>query len=178
MIVRASDGAYLGDWSVIHDSKAEIRGVSALFSKEGFSHWEAQESWDVQDACTSGEARTRSPVFQTCCLSRPFNAIVIPPKASQPCNLDILVQTKHVSTALGTIMPVRTSLRWRTHWGGTGACRRRASGHIPVDVRELDCDFYAFSGHKLRYSDIRESAFCTDVRNCLRRCRRTREAAT
>lgn len=56
----------------------------------------------------------------------------------------------HVSNALGTVNPVRemTSL---AHAAGAivlldGA---QAVAHVPVDVQALDCDLYAFSGHKL-----------------------------
>jgi cysteine desulfurase/selenocysteine lyase len=56
----------------------------------------------------------------------------------------------HVSNALGTINPVRQMTQWAKAVGAAvlidGA---QAVAHGPVDVRALDCDFYAFSGHKL-----------------------------
>lgn len=56
----------------------------------------------------------------------------------------------HVSNALGTINPV-ADLIAKAHEVGAlvlvdGA---QAMVHLPVDVQELDCDFYAFSGHKM-----------------------------
>jgi cysteine desulfurase/selenocysteine lyase len=61
-----------------------------------------------------------------------------------------LVALVHVSNALGTINPVREVIRLAHEAGARvlldGA---QAVSHLPVDVRELDCDFYAFSGHKL-----------------------------
>jgi cysteine desulfurase/selenocysteine lyase len=56
----------------------------------------------------------------------------------------------HVSNALGTINPVR-ELADLAHAQGAlmlvdGA---QSSPHTPIDVVALDCDFFAFSGHKL-----------------------------
>jgi cysteine desulfurase/selenocysteine lyase len=55
-----------------------------------------------------------------------------------------------VSNALGTVNPIGPLIR-QAHAAGAlvlvdGA---QAVAHQPVDVRALDCDFYAFSGHKL-----------------------------
>lgn len=61
-----------------------------------------------------------------------------------------LVSVAHVSNALGTVNPVKRLVEM--------AHRRnipvlldgaQAAPHMKVDVRELDCDFYAFSGHKI-----------------------------
>ncbi len=61
-----------------------------------------------------------------------------------------LVAVGHVSNALGTINPVReivkTAHRWNVPVLIDGA---QAVPHMKVDVRDLDCDFYVFSGHKL-----------------------------
>jgi cysteine desulfurase/selenocysteine lyase len=61
-----------------------------------------------------------------------------------------LVALTHVSNALGTINPVRELVRLAHQQGipvlVDGA---QAVPHQRVDVRELGCDFYAFSGHKL-----------------------------
>src|ERR1700720_3201531 len=56
----------------------------------------------------------------------------------------------HVSNALGTVLPIRRLI---------GAAKARgivtlidgaqAVAHMPVDVQDLGCDFYAFSGHKM-----------------------------
>jgi len=56
----------------------------------------------------------------------------------------------HVSNALGTINPVKRMIemahRQRVPVLLDGA---QAVAHLPVDVQELDCDFYVFSGHKV-----------------------------
>jgi len=61
-----------------------------------------------------------------------------------------LVSVVHVSNSLGTINPVREMIAAAKERGVPvlldGA---QAVPHMPVDVVELDCDFYAFSGHKV-----------------------------
>ena len=61
-----------------------------------------------------------------------------------------LVSVVHVSNTLGTINPVRRIIdlahRRKIPVLLDGA---QAVTHVPVDVQELDCDFYAFSGHKI-----------------------------
>lgn len=61
-----------------------------------------------------------------------------------------LVALVHVSNALGTVNPVR-ELVARAHARGVPVLLDGAQAvpHMAVDVRALDCDFYAFSGHKL-----------------------------
>jgi cysteine desulfurase/selenocysteine lyase len=56
----------------------------------------------------------------------------------------------HVSNALGTVTPVKELIR-RAHAKGIPVLvdGAQAVTHFPVDVVDLDCDFYAFSGHKL-----------------------------
>jgi cysteine desulfurase / selenocysteine lyase len=61
-----------------------------------------------------------------------------------------IVAVTHVSNALGTVNPVREIVRLAHERGipvlVDGA---QAVSHMNVDVRNLDCDFYAFSGHKM-----------------------------
>jgi cysteine desulfurase/selenocysteine lyase len=61
-----------------------------------------------------------------------------------------IVSVAHVSNALGTVNPVRRMVEL-AHARGVPIFIDGAQGapHLPLDVRELDCDFYAFSGHKL-----------------------------
>ncbi len=55
-----------------------------------------------------------------------------------------------VSNALGTINPVREMVAMaRQHGVVTLVDGAQAAPHFKVDVQALDCDFYAFSGHKL-----------------------------
>src|ERR1043166_8674349 len=56
----------------------------------------------------------------------------------------------HVSNALGTINPVKEMIDQAHKYGVPvlidGA---QCAPHMPVDVQDLDCDFYALSGHKM-----------------------------
>lgn len=61
-----------------------------------------------------------------------------------------IVSVAHVSNVLGTVNPVAEIIRIAHKYGAKvlidGA---QAIAHIPVNVVELDADFYAFSGHKV-----------------------------
>jgi cysteine desulfurase/selenocysteine lyase len=60
------------------------------------------------------------------------------------------VALSHVSNALGTVNPVREMIATAHQWDVPvlldGA---QAAPHLRLDVQALDCDFYAFSGHKI-----------------------------
>ena len=60
------------------------------------------------------------------------------------------VSVVHVSNALGTVNPVKEIVRL-AHAKGIPVMvdGAQAVAHTPVNVQDLDCDFYAFSGHKL-----------------------------
>ena len=61
-----------------------------------------------------------------------------------------IVSVTHVSNVLGTINPVKEIIRIAHDHGVPvlidGA---QSTPHMKVDVQELDCDFFAFSGHKI-----------------------------
>ena len=61
-----------------------------------------------------------------------------------------LVSIAHVSNVLGTVNPVKQFIRTAHEHGipvlVDGA---QAAPHFSIDVQDLDCDFYAFSGHKM-----------------------------
>ena len=61
-----------------------------------------------------------------------------------------LVGVGHVSNALGTINPVREMID-AAHERGIPVLvdGAQAAPHMQLDMRALDCDFYAFSGHKM-----------------------------
>jgi cysteine desulfurase/selenocysteine lyase len=61
-----------------------------------------------------------------------------------------IVAVGHVSNALGTINPVEQLVDLARRAGALSVLDgAQAIAHLPVDVRELGCDFYAFSGHKV-----------------------------
>jgi cysteine desulfurase/selenocysteine lyase len=61
-----------------------------------------------------------------------------------------MLAVSHVSNALGTINPIRDIIA-EAHSRDIPVLVDGAQGvpHMKVDVRDLDCDFYAFSGHKM-----------------------------
>lgn len=61
-----------------------------------------------------------------------------------------VVSITHVSNVLGTVNPVREIIRLAHEAGAVALIDgAQAVAHIPVDVKELDADFYVFSFHKL-----------------------------
>ena len=61
-----------------------------------------------------------------------------------------MIAITQMSNVLGTIVPVKEVVRI-AHEHGIPVLVDGAQGavHMPVDVQDLDCDFYAFTGHKL-----------------------------
>src|ERR1700674_3110401 len=61
-----------------------------------------------------------------------------------------MVAVTHMSNALGTVVPVKEVVRI-AHARGIPVLVDGAQGavHLDVDVADIDCDFYAFTGHKL-----------------------------
>lgn len=61
-----------------------------------------------------------------------------------------IVSVAHVSNALGTVHPIKEIIRMAHNVGAKvlidGA---QAAPHLAIDVQDLDCDFYVFSGHKV-----------------------------
>ncbi|MGA2690072.1 MAG: cysteine desulfurase [Candidatus Korobacteraceae bacterium] len=61
-----------------------------------------------------------------------------------------LLAVTHVSNALGTINPLRKIIEIaHSHGVPVVVDGAQAVPHVKVDVQELDCDFYVFSGHKV-----------------------------
>lgn len=61
-----------------------------------------------------------------------------------------IVAVGHVSNSLGTINPIKEMIA-TAHKFGVPVCVDAAQSvpHFPVDVQDLDADFYVFSGHKM-----------------------------
>ncbi|MZR63784.1 aminotransferase class V-fold PLP-dependent enzyme [Alcanivorax sp. DP30] len=98
--------------------------------------------------------------WQQACLATGATLKVIPLR--DDCSLDqdafeqlLSEKTKifaigHASNALGTLNPVKDMVAKAKAMGAiTLIDGAQAVAHFPVDVRDLDVDFYAFSGHKL-----------------------------
>ena len=61
-----------------------------------------------------------------------------------------LVSIAHVSNVLGTVNPVRRIIE-AAHEKGIPVLvdAAQSAPHMPIDVQQMDCDFLAFSGHKM-----------------------------
>src|SRR5437660_8777714 len=61
-----------------------------------------------------------------------------------------MVAITHMSNMLGTVVPAKEVVR-RVHARGIPVLLdgAQAAVHLDIDVQDLDCDFYAFTGHKL-----------------------------
>ncbi len=98
--------------------------------------------------------------WQMLCQDRGARLVVAPVDEAGDLRLDELerrigprtrlLAVAHVSNALGTVNPVKRIVEM-AHARGVPVLVDGAQGvpHLPVDVRDLGCDFYAFSGHKL-----------------------------
>ena len=61
-----------------------------------------------------------------------------------------IVSVTHASNVLGTINPIKDIVKKAHHYGAlvmVDGCQ--SAPHITINVTELDCDFFAFSGHKM-----------------------------
>lgn len=61
-----------------------------------------------------------------------------------------LICCAYVSNVLGTVFPVKEIISFAHNYGIkvlVDGCQ--STPHMPIDVQDLDCDFYAFSGHKI-----------------------------
>jgi cysteine desulfurase/selenocysteine lyase len=80
----------------------------------------------------------------------PLGEVKLDAYASMLSSKTKIVALSYASNALGTINPVHDMIKMAHHVGAVvlldGA---QATAHLPIDVQALDCDFYAFSGHKM-----------------------------
>jgi len=61
-----------------------------------------------------------------------------------------VVAVQHVSNTLGTIHPLKEIARRARHRGAIVVVDGAQAGpHLPIDIQDLDADFYAVSGHKM-----------------------------
>ena len=115
---------------------------------------------DDEIILTGMEHHSNIVPWQILCEEKQAKIRVIPVKDNGELDLSVfesmintktrLVAVTHVSNALGTINPVKkiaaTAHRYNIPLLLDGA---QAVSHMKVDVRDLDCDFYCFSGHKI-----------------------------
>ena len=61
-----------------------------------------------------------------------------------------IVSMAHVSNVLATVNPVKEMIKLAHQYGAlTVVDGAQSMAHLPIDVQDLDCDFFVFSGHKM-----------------------------
>lgn len=148
----------------IHASKSEeiifTRGTTAAINLVAYSFGKAFVQPGDEIIISEVEHHSNIVPWQIMCEDRGATIKVIPVNDSGEIILEEyakllnaktkLVAVGHISNALGTIHPIKTIINMAHEVGAKvlidGA---QAVSHIPVDVVDLDCDFYVFSGHKL-----------------------------
>ena len=61
-----------------------------------------------------------------------------------------IVAMAHVSNTLGTVNPIKEMIRLAHRYEAlTVVDGAQSIAHMPIDVQDLDCDFFVFSGHKM-----------------------------
>ena len=61
-----------------------------------------------------------------------------------------IVTMAHVSNTLATVNPIKEMIRMAHQYGALAVVDGAQSmAHLPIDVQDLDCDFFVFSGHKM-----------------------------
>ena len=123
-------------WGRDHLHSGDAIVVSALEHHSNLVPW--------QQLCAERGAELRiAPIDDAGRIDLPALTALLDPRVK-------LVAISQLSNVVGTIAPI-AEIAARAHAVGAvvlvdGA---QAIAHLPIDVRQLGCDFYAFSGHKL-----------------------------
>ncbi|MCC6730818.1 MAG: cysteine desulfurase [Chthonomonadales bacterium] len=137
-----------------------VRGTTEAINLVAQSHGRSRLGPGDEVVVTAMEHHSNIVPWQLVCQQTGAKLRVAPMTDEGELRLDCLagmvgertriVSAVHVSNSLGTINPVREIVEIAHAAGAVvlldGA---QAVAHLPIDVRELGCDFYAFSGHKL-----------------------------
>lgn len=145
------------------ESREEIiftSGATASINLVAFSFGEAFVKPGDEIVVTEAEHHSNIVPWQMMCERKGAVLKVLPVDDSGHLRTDMLPdlvngRTKllcvtHISNVLGIINPVKEIVNY-CHSKGCAVLADGAQGivHETVDVRDLDCDFYVFSGHKL-----------------------------
>jgi len=136
------------------------KGTTESINLVAFSYGEAFISEGDEIIVSEMEHHSNIVPWQLLCDRKKAKLIVVPFNEIGELEIDKLkslisektklIAITHVSNALGTINPIRDIIRIANdnniHTLIDGA---QAIQHISVDVQELNCDFYVFSGHKI-----------------------------
>lgn len=145
------------------DNKKEIiftRGTTEAINLIAFSYGEAFCSEGDEIIVSVMEHHSNIVPWQMLCERKKMTLRVIPANEAGELDMDAyknmlnertkLVSVTHVSNVLGTINPVKEIITL-AHANNTPVLidGAQAVPHIAVNVKELDADFYVFSGHKI-----------------------------
>jgi cysteine desulfurase/selenocysteine lyase len=136
------------------------RGTTESINLVAFSFGEAFVQPGDEVIVTQLEHHSNFVPWQLMCLRRGATFKVLPFDANGELDLDAfthllsdrtrIVGLNHVSNSLGTVNPLEKIIPL-AHAAGAAVLVDAAQSvqHIEHDVQALDCDFYAFSGHKM-----------------------------
>ncbi len=137
-----------------------VRGTTEALNLVAFTFGKLRVGAGDEVLLTAMEHHSNIVPWQMLCADRGAKLVVAPIDDRGVLLLDELEKrvgprTKllgvtHVSNALGTVNPLKQIVAL-AHARGVPVVVDGAQGapHVPADVRDLDCDFYAFSGHKI-----------------------------
>ena len=137
-----------------------VRGTTEAINLVAATYGRANVGPDDEVLITAMEHHSNIVPWQLLCEEKRARLVVAPMDERGELLLDEftrrlsertrIVAIPHVSNALGTLNPVAEIVR-RAHARGIPVLvdGAQAAPRLPVDVRALDCDFYALSGHKM-----------------------------
>lgn len=135
-------------------------GTTAAVNLVAFSYGETFVSEGDEIIVTEAEHHSNIVPWQMMCRRKGAVLKVLPVDESGHLELDMLddlispktkmMAVTHISNVLGIVNPVKDIIT-KCHERGVPVLVDGAQGavHCKVDVQDLDCDFYVFSGHKL-----------------------------
>ena len=137
-----------------------VRGTTEAINLVAQSHTRTRLGPDDNVIVSAMEHHSNIVPWQMACAQTGAELRVAPVNEAGELDLDMfarligpntrMVALTHLSNALGSITPVRKIIELaHAHKVPVLLDGAQAISHLRVDVRALDCDFYAFSGHKI-----------------------------
>ena len=137
-----------------------VRGTTEAINLVASSYGRANIGDGDDVIITAMEHHSNIVPWQILCDERGANLKVIPMNDDGDLLLDEFekllgprtkfVSVVHQANSIGTVNPVKQIVEMaHAHGAVVLVDGAQSAPHIPVDVQDLDCDFYAFSGHKL-----------------------------
>jgi cysteine desulfurase/selenocysteine lyase len=144
-----------GDHEIIY-----VRGATEAINLVAATYGRQNIGPDDEIIITNMEHHSNIVPWQVLCQERGAHLRVIPINDSGELLMDEyekllgprtkLVSVVHQSNALGTVNPVQKIAEMAHGYGAAVLVDAAQSvAHLPIDVQKIDCDFMAFSGHKL-----------------------------